>query len=124
MTYPSPEEQEREGPSRRDVDAAFDRIVAGLRAGPEEVSWSEREADDHFDPPEPPPLPILRPRTVGGLLALAAGVLLLVAPNLLGLGERVGTPLGLLALAGGIGWLLMGLRPDPPTGGSDDGARL
>ncbi|MGH3765546.1 MAG: hypothetical protein ACRDS0_04110 [Pseudonocardiaceae bacterium] len=84
----------------------------------------EQEHADHFDPPEPPPFPIPRPRTVGGVLTLAVGLLLLVEPSLLGLGERVATPLGLLALTAGIGWLVIGLRPDPPAEGSDDGARL
>lgn len=135
VNYPDPEEQPRQGRSQdgsgdgmADTDAAFARIVAGLRAeaGP---SWCDADAPDdareeHFDPPDPPPLPIPRIRTVGGVLALGAGVLLLAAPGLLGLGERVGTPLGLVTLAAGIGWLLMGLRPDSPAGGSDDGARL
>lgn len=134
MTYPNPEEQERDGAARqgrsqdrsqdrsgddrkdKDTDAAFARIIAGLRAEPEEK--------DHFDPPEPPPLPIPRPRTIGGVLALIVGVLLLAGPNLLGVSERVGTPLGLFLLTAGIGWLVTGLRPDPPPEGSDDGARL
>jgi hypothetical protein len=80
--------------------------------------------EDHYDPPEPPPFPIPRPRTVGGVLTLTVGLFLLLEPSLLGLGERVGTPLGLLALSAGIGWLVIGLRPDPPPEGSDDGARL
>ncbi len=61
---------------------------------------------------------------MGGILTLAVGVLLLVEPSLLGLGPRTATPLGLLALIAGIGWLVIGLRPDPPLDGSDDGARL
>jgi hypothetical protein len=89
------------------------------------VSEPARDTDeDHYNPPEPPPLPVPRPRTVGGVLTLTAGLFLLVAPSLLGLGERVATPLGLLAITAGIGWLVIGLRPDPPPEGSDDGARL
>ncbi|HEX6404312.1 MAG TPA: DUF308 domain-containing protein [Pseudonocardiaceae bacterium] len=127
-----------------DTDIAFARIVAGLRAQDSpaqdlsaqdllaqsgEPNWPARDfatdtGEDHFDPPEPPPLPMPRPRTVGGVLTLAVGVLLLAAPNLVGLAERVATPLGLLAVTAGIGWLVIGLRPEPPGTGSDDGARL
>jgi hypothetical protein len=84
------------------------------------------EADaNHFEPPRPPPLPVPRPRTVGGMLSLTVGVLLLAEPNLLGLGQRAATPLGLLALTAGIGWLMIGLRSRPSPGeGADDGAQL
>ncbi|MGH3825344.1 MAG: hypothetical protein ACRDRA_21265 [Pseudonocardiaceae bacterium] len=84
----------------------------------------QERVTDHFDPPEPPPLPIPRPRTMGGVLMLAVGVVLLVGPNVLNLGERAAMPLGLLALTAGVGWLVIGLRPDPPPDGSDDGAQL
>lgn len=140
MTYPDPEDQERDGAASQgrsrdsadnlpDTNSEFARIVAGLRADPDQHRWPVQDPneaeDDHFDPPEPPPLPIPRPRTVGGVLALMVGVLLLVAPNLLGVGEHAATPLGLLTLTAGIGWLVIGLRPDPPPERlNDDGARL
>jgi hypothetical protein len=89
---------------------------------PDVPHWPTEE--DHFEPPEPPPLPMPRPRTVGGVALLALGILLLIGPNLLGLGEGMATPLGLLALTAGIGWLVIGLRSGPPTENGDDGARL
>ena len=144
LNYPDPEE--RDGPGWRDrqddrprdsvddTDVAFARIVDGLRAQGlpaqlDEATWvgCDCETDpgeEHFDPPEPPPLPMPRPRTVGGVLTLAVGILLLAAPNVLYLGERVATPLGLLAVTAGIGWLVVGLRPGPSADESDDGARL
>jgi hypothetical protein len=117
------------GDSVEGTDLAFARIVAGLRAESDVPSWSARDSaadtdDEHFDPPEPPPLPMPRPRTVGGLLALTAGALLLAAPNVLDLPERVVTPLGLLTVTAGIGWLVIGLRPGPSAEESDDGAQL
>ena len=141
MSHLDPEERSNDGSrdSVEDTDLAFARIVAGLRAQDspaqdsltqsEKPSWPARDlatdaGEDHFDPPEPPPLPMPRPRTVGGVLTFAVGVLLLAAPNLMGLGERLATPLGLLAVTAGIGWLVIGLRSGPPTAGSDDGARL
>jgi hypothetical protein len=126
LTLPDPEEQDHEGPARRrspeDTGAAFAGIVAGLHTGPDSPRWPAE--DDHFEPPEPPPLPVPRPRTVGGVALLAVGVLLLVAPHLLSLDPAVATPLGLLALTAGIGTLVLGLRSGPPQDGWDDGARL
>lgn len=144
MSYLDPDE--RDGPAWHsrssdgagdnveDTDIAFARIVAGLRAqgwqAPSEPPNSPGHdpdtdpSQDHFEPPEPPPLPVPRLRTVCGVVTVAAGVLLLAAPNLLDLGERAGTPLGLLAVTAGIGWLVIGLRPDPSAEGSDDGAQL
>jgi hypothetical protein len=146
LSYLDPEERSNDGSgdSVEDTDVAFARIVADLRAEglraqdlgtqdlgteSEEPNWPARDftadtGEDHFDPPEPPPLPMPRPRTVGGVLTLAVGVLLLAASNLVGLGERVATPLGLLVVTAGIGWLVIGLRPGPSAAGSDDGARL
>ncbi|MBA3574293.1 MAG: hypothetical protein H0W37_04845 [Pseudonocardiales bacterium] len=135
------------------TDVRFAEIVAGWRSAPDAPSWpSEDEAtggdaaggdaaalgddaalgdhaalgdDDHFVPPEPPPLPALQPRTIGGLLVLAVGVLLLLAPGVLGVAERLATPLGLLTLTGGFVWLALGLRSGPPpNSGWDDGAQL
>jgi hypothetical protein len=92
---------------------------------PEEPRWLASDADeDHFEPPEPAPLPIPRARTVGGALTIIVGVLLLAFPNVMDLGERVATPLGLLAGAAGVGWLVVGLRPDAAPEGPDDGAQL
>jgi hypothetical protein len=126
LTFPDPEEQDSEGPARHrsseDTGAAFAGIVAGLHTGPDLPRWPAEE--DHFEPPEPPPLPVPRPRTVGGVALLAVGVLLLVAPSLLGLGQAAAIPLGLLALTAGIGALVLGLRSGPPPEGWDDGARL
>ena len=126
LTFPDPEEQDREGPARpgssEDTGAAFAGIVAGLHTGPDSPRWPAEE--DHFEPPEPPPLPVPQPRTVGGVALLTVGVLLLVAPQLLSLDQALATPLGLLALIAGIGALVFGRRCSPPLEGWDDGARL
>ena len=153
LTFRHPDEQERDGPASQDgfddlssskaTDTAFSHIVAGLRAAEPNVhrsptdeadddrfepsehrSTPDEDEEDRFEPPEPPPLPVPRPRTLGGVLVLTVGMLLLAQPALLGLTERVATPLGLLALTAGIGWLVLGLRSGPPPEGSDDGARL
>lgn len=150
MSRSEPEEPDRGLPPERreDIDAAFAEIVSGWRAESEPPRWPDGDDRDdasdlddgatleqpgevdpadeeHYQPPEPPPLPVLRPRTLGGLAALGVGMLLLIAPGLVGLSEPTATILGVLALAGGVGWLILGLREGPPAdSGWDDGARL
>ncbi|HEY3611398.1 MAG TPA: hypothetical protein VGL06_28150, partial [Pseudonocardiaceae bacterium] len=92
-----------------------------------DVTWVdavEAEEDDHFVPPEPPPLPRLRAGTLFGILLLAVGVLLLAGPQLIGLAPRVATPLSLVSLAAGIGWLVLRTRRGPPDSDRDDGAQV
>jgi hypothetical protein len=89
---------------------------------PEQAPLSDEE---HFVPPEPPPLPRLGPPALVGLVLLAAGLVLVLAPGLLGVPEPYGLPLGLVGLAAGLGWLVLRLWPDPPDrgdDGDDDGA--
>lgn len=81
--------------------------------------------DDHFVPPDPPPLPPLGQAAAVGVALLALGVLLVVAPDLLGLSEAAGLTLGLITLAGGLGWLVLrSWSTDPPDDADpvDDGA--
>ncbi|MHA6630109.1 hypothetical protein ACU61A_32110 [Pseudonocardia sichuanensis] len=83
--------------------------------------------DEHFVPPEPPPLPRLGPPALVGLTLLALGLVLVVSPGLLGVSEPYGLPLGLVGLAAGLGWLVLRLWPDPPDRDDeddDDGAVL
>jgi len=92
------------------------------------IAWEDAvaaEEDAHYVPPEPPPLPRLRPATLFGILLMAIGVLLLAGPSLIGLAPRIATPLALVALAAGIGWLILRMRQGPPpNSGWDDGAQL
>jgi hypothetical protein len=87
---------------------------------------AEEPADeDHYVPPEPPPFPRLRAGTIVALVLFGIGVLLLAAPGLIGIAPRVATPLALIALSCGIGWLVLRMRSGPPTdSGPDDGAQL
>jgi hypothetical protein len=85
----------------------------------------ELSDEGHFVPPEPPPLPRIGPPAAVGLALLALGLVLLVAPELVGLADAAGLPLGLLALALGLGWLVLRTWPSEPPGdgdGKDDGA--
>lgn len=92
------------------------------------ITWEDAvaaEDEEHFVPPDPPPLPRLRASTIFGILLMAIGALLLAGPTLIGLAPRVATPLALVALAAGIGWLVLRMRQGPPpNSGYDDGAQL
>ncbi|MHA6795353.1 DUF308 domain-containing protein [Pseudonocardia bannensis] len=94
--------------------------------GPPRAVSPIAEEDDHFVPPEPPPLPRLGPPAAVGLVLLVLGLLLCVAPGVVGISSSYGLPLGLLALAAGLGWLLLRLWPTTPRpgDGEDDGAIL
>jgi len=85
--------------------------------------------DEHYVPPEPPPLPRLGVSSLLGLGLLIVGVVLLAVPGLLGGPVGLGIVPGLLAMTAGLGWLVFGLRRGRDTGdgagdGSDDGAIL
>lgn len=83
--------------------------------------------DDHFVPPEPPPLPRIGPPAAVGLALVGIGLLLLVSPGWLGVADRYGLPLGLVGVAAGLGWLVLRLWPDAPADDDperDDGAVL
>jgi hypothetical protein len=132
----------------------FDAIVAGLRREGVVPAWpaddrppaepprtppmavppvlpyrpaTAAEADaDHFVPPEPPPLPRIGPPAAVGMTLLVLGLTLVVSPGVVGIPDVYGLPLGLLALASGLGWLVLRLWPAPPDdrGEDDDGAML
>ncbi|HEY0641594.1 MAG TPA: hypothetical protein VGD67_28535 [Pseudonocardiaceae bacterium] len=83
------------------------------------------DPDEHYVPPEPPPLPRPQPATLGAVGLVLLGVLLLVAPEVIGMSSQYGLPLGLLAIAGAVVWLIVRLRQGPPSdSGWDDGAQI
>ncbi|MET8760418.1 hypothetical protein [Lentzea sp. NPDC004782] len=84
-----------------------------------------RDDEDHYIPPEPPPFPVLRASTIAALGLFVLGIVLLVAPGLFGLEARIGTPLSLVSLCAGVGWLILRMRnTPPPDSGWDDGAQV
>ncbi|GEL25483.1 hypothetical protein PSU4_44370 [Pseudonocardia sulfidoxydans NBRC 16205] len=95
--------------------------------GSDPGSDTDIDPDEHFVPPEPPPLPRLGPPAIVGIALLALGLLLVVAPSVLGMSSVYGLPLGLLSLAAGLGWLVLRLWPTPADDDpdeDDDGAVL
>ncbi|MGH3432491.1 MAG: hypothetical protein ACRDQB_06610 [Thermocrispum sp.] len=114
---------------RREEDEPPARQPSDWRSG--EVGWDETmladspadaaddDDDEHFVPPEPPPLP--RPTRAMAIVALffAVGLVLLIVPGVIGMGPVVATPLGILSLAAGLGFLLLRRRDDNRPPGSD-----
>jgi hypothetical protein len=100
--------------------------VSAAAAFPHRPHEPETDRFDHFVPPEPPPLPRIGPPAAVGITLLVLGLTLVIAPNVLGISNVYGLPLGLLALASGLGWLVLRLWPAPPDDrdDDDDGAQL
>ena len=57
--------------------------------------------EEHFEPPPPPPLPRPSRNTVLAVLLVLIGVLLIAVPQLIGLDDRTGLTLGVLAVLAG-----------------------
>ncbi len=120
-----------------DEDAEWARIVAAFEAEhgrpvvtgqpsdsppppPHEPDVLDRP-DEHFEPPVPPPIPAPAPASLYAALIVAAGLLLIAAPGVLGLSSDLGLVLGVAAIAGGVAMLVSRMRDRSPDDG-DDGA--
>jgi hypothetical protein len=77
--------------------------------------------DEHFEPPPPPPIPAPAPASLYAVLIVAAGLLLIASPGVLGLSSDVGLVLGVAAITGGVAMLVSRMRDRAPDDG-DDGA--
>lgn len=86
--------------------------------GWEEAVLGDDPADDdeHYVPPEPPPLPRPGKGAFVVLLFFLVGLFLLIAPGLIGVSQSLGTPLGILSLATAIALLLLRVKQGPPDG--------
>jgi hypothetical protein len=122
-----------------DEDAEWARIVAAFEAehGRPVVTGQPSESppppppphepdvldrpDEHFEPPVPPPIPVPAPASLYAVLIVAAGLLLIAAPGVLGLSSDLGLVLGVAAIAGGVAMLVSRMRDRSPDDG-DDGA--
>lgn len=72
--------------------------------------------DEHFVPPEPPPLPRPGKGAFVVLLLFLVGLFLLISPGLIGMSTTVATPLGILALVIALALLLLRVKQGPPDG--------
>jgi len=112
-------------PSPDPESAPAPKPASDWRTADVDWDWASASEEEHYVPPDPPPLPRLRASTIFGLVLILIGIFLLAAPALIGLAARIATPLALIALAAGIGWLVLRMRQGPPPdSGWDDGAQL
>jgi hypothetical protein len=117
-----PGEATQAGTAQADVDVpAPQSPPAPPPMPPRSYSPPPLPEDEHFIPPEPPPLPRLGPPALVGLVLIAIGIVLVVAPGWLGIADPYGLPLGLVGLASGLGWLVLRLWPDPSDRSDDEG---
>ncbi len=97
---------------------------ASAGPGPRDTAAPDDAADDHYVPPEPPPLPKLDPVTKGAWVALFGGPLYLLIATAVGGGvSGLAAFLSVAAFVGGFAILV--LRMDnggPRDSGPDDGA--
>lgn len=105
--------------TRADAASDIGSDAAPLHIGPDDPPTRPHRAvraaaadDHHFVPPEPPPIPRMGPPAVVGAVLLGMGLLLVITPAWLGMSDIYGLPLGLIALAAGLGWLVLRLWPD------------
>ncbi|MFD9891099.1 hypothetical protein ACFWY9_17285 [Amycolatopsis sp. NPDC059027] len=108
-------------PPKPETTGSTGTADAGWRGGGtnwDKTMFSEDPAsdDEHFVPPEPPPLPRPRKGAFVVLLLFIVGLLLLIIPGFIGISQTVATPLGILALATAIALLLLRVRQGPPPG--------
>ncbi|MGY1913875.1 hypothetical protein [Blastococcus sp. SYSU DS0973] len=134
-----PEPRPARRPAGRDVDedAEWRRIVAAFEAehgrtavdeepsaaappAPHEVPVLDRP-EEHYEPPPPPPLPVPAPAALYAVLLVAAGILLIGAPAVIGLSADAGLVVGVAVVAGGVALLVSRMR-DRSADDGDDGA--
>ncbi|GHF82489.1 hypothetical protein FHX82_004674 [Amycolatopsis bartoniae] len=102
-----PAEPEQPGTSWRGGGTQWEDTVLGE---------DPADDDEHYVPPEPPPLPRPGKGAFVVLLFFVVGLFLLIAPTLIGISAAVGTPLGILSLATAIALLLLRVKQGPPDG--------
>ena len=128
-------------PMRRDLDeeAEWRRIVAALEpelsgadaepapapappavAAPAEPDLLELP-EEHYEPPPPPPLRPPAPASLYAVLLIAAGALLIFAPQVIGLSGNTALVLGVVGVAAGVAVLVSRMR-ERSTDDGDDGA--
>jgi hypothetical protein len=73
-------------------------------------------ADDHFTPPDPPPLPRFRRATVGAVLLVIAGIALIASPALLAISQELTILVGAVLIGSGVAVLASRLRSDNDEG--------
>lgn len=117
---PAPEKKDPPADGGPDTEQLPATRPATWRGTETEWDWSWESDDEHYVPPEPPPLPRLRPITILAIILLVIGLVLMVVPGLFGLVPRLGTPIALVAIGAGIVLLLLRIKNDPSRDRGED----
>ena len=122
------------GPTSGDITSAdLDRAAAEAahqrQADEQQAELDAELAEDdeeHFHPPPAPPFPVPTANTVGAVLLLVLGLVVLIRGDLFGLGSQMSFPTSVLLLLAGSALIIRGLRdqPDPDEEPDDDGAAV
>jgi hypothetical protein len=105
--------------ARHEAEAAREDAEDLWIDGPPSLDSGDEE---HFEPPPPPPFPRPSRNTVLAVLLLVIGVLLMAVPQLIGMDDRTGLTLGVLAVLSGGVLLVLRLREARDEDDPDDGA--
>ncbi|MEJ7772008.1 MAG: hypothetical protein WKF51_08915 [Geodermatophilaceae bacterium] len=106
-----------------DFDQAAQQNAERLTVAEQEARAAADAADEeHYEPPPLPPLPVLSRIAAYALVLLAGGVVLLVAPGVVGLNAQIGFVFGVLGIASGVGMLIWRMREGPRYEDPEDGA--
>ena len=116
---PSGKDLDKAAESRHEQEAAREDAEDLWIDGQPTLDSSDEE---HFEPPPPPPFPRPSRNTVLAVLLVVIGVLLMAVPQLIGMDDRTGLTLGVLAVLGGAVLLVLRLREAHDEDGPDDGA--
>lgn len=98
--------------------------LAAFQQAQDELAAARAADTEHFVPPEPPPMPRLRRRTVGALALIVMGLVLVLFPALLPASFELIAVLGALLILGGGAMLATGIRRHHADDGWDDGSRV
>lgn len=118
--HPSQHGRERSADSGSTLDGGdVDEDTDGEIDGDTE----DAELEEHYVPPPPPPVPRPTQATMGALVMIAVGAMLLVAPGVLDLGADISFILGVFSIVGGVGLLVYRMHEKAPYDEDpDDGA--
>ncbi len=124
---PPPDGAVHDTPARDEAPVRETRVPDATAPVPVVRRFEPAEDDEHFVPPDPPPLPRIGPPAAVGLTLIVLGIVLIATPGWVGVPELYGVPLGLVGIASGLGWLVLRLWPDhsgDDRDSGDDGAVL
>lgn len=123
-TPPVPETAEERRLRRQQRRAEREADYAAFAAAQAELAAAYEADTEHFEPPPPPPFPRPHRRTIGGILLLVLGVLILITPALLPGSLEFALIAAFIIIIGGVALIISARRHRPPRPVYDDGAEV